>query len=194
MDVDKALSDLEIGITRLKRDYDRFFAGAEKLSPERERDRIAAEIRRLNTITMQNQGQRFLFQTLMARFYTYCELWNRLVRAKEEEGAAAAALAAAHRAATPPRPAAELRADGCVVSSAGGSPGLSGLYQKFLNMQAEAGEVGQKVSEKGFRQLVLGQYQQLCNRFGTDSIEFRVAVKDGKIQLKAKPVATKQAR
>lgn len=192
MDIDRALSDLEQDIAKLKRDFDRFLAGAEKVSPERERDRVLSEIKRLNSMTMQNSGQRFLFQSLMTRFYSYNELWNRLLRAKEEGVAAAAAASAAllHRPHQLPG-AAPAGADAWVLGSPKDVAPVGELYKKFLDVRQETGEVTQKVSEKAFHQLVMAQYQQLSNKYGTDRIEFKVAVKDGKVQLKAKPLGTK---
>ncbi|MBI2838106.1 MAG: hypothetical protein HYX75_07320 [Acidobacteria bacterium] len=192
MDIERALADLEQDIAKLKRDFDRFLAGAEKVSPERERDRVLAEIKQLNSMTMQNSGQRFLFQSLMTRFYSYNELWNRLLRAKEEGIAAAAASAAAALHRPQHMDAANaMRVDAWVLGSTKDAAPVGELYQKFLDVRSETGETTQKVSEKAFHQLVLAQYQQLSNKYGTDRIEFKVAVKDGKVQLKAKPLGTK---
>lgn len=194
MDIDRILADLEQDIARLKRQYDRFFVGAEKLSPERERERIANEVKRLNAMTMQSSGQRFYFQSIMSRFYSYCELWNRQQRAREE-GTIALPATLVHKVPKPlspvaaaPRAAAASQADeACLVRTAGDRSGIGKLYDQFVALRGQTGEDTQKLNMAGFEKLIDSQYKALAAKLGAQSIEFRVAIRDGKVQLKAKP-------
>ena len=192
MDLDKALGDLEIAIKKLKLDYERYFAGGEKIPPERERDRVAAMIKQLNTLSVQNHAQHFLFQVLMTRFYTYSELWNRQMRAREEgialTGIVPKARPAPTAAAAPPAPTKEYSS--VLASGEQGQP-IATLYGKFMEMRTQTGEPAEKVSPQAFQKLIQGQYKQLTQKFGTSAVEFRLTIKDGKVQLKAKPVETK---
>ncbi|MEW6363183.1 MAG: MXAN_5187 C-terminal domain-containing protein [Acidobacteriota bacterium] len=192
MDLDKELADLDLSITRLKLDYERFFSGGQKVPPERERDRVAAMIKRLNATSMQNFSQRYLFQVLMTRFYTYSELWNRQMRAREEgislTGIVPHARPAPAAAAAPPVRPTEYSA---VIGSPDHGQPISTLYGQFMELRSQTGEPADKVSPQAFEKLIQSQYKQLTQKFGASAVEFRLSIKDGKVQLRAKAIETK---
>jgi len=206
MDIDQSLNDLEQAITKLKLDFDRYFGGGEKTSPERARDRLAGFVKQLGAVQMQTSGQRFRYQTLVSRFYTYNELWNKLLRAKEE-GTSLVAVSARlprHRGAAPApekpapeRPAAVRPAapppdpDRCVFSSGLDNQQVAKFFDRFVELRTGTGEGAGKLSLQSFQKLVQSQIQQISKKHGSETVEFRLTVKDGKVQMSAKPVAGK---
>ncbi len=83
--VDQEISRIEDAIRKLKIDFDIYFAGAVKRPPLEARARLEANLKRL----MDNRGlsysQRYLMNTLIARFTSYRELWRRTMRARGED-------------------------------------------------------------------------------------------------------------
>ncbi len=199
LDIEKALTDLNQSIAKLKLDYERFLAGVVKITkefnPERERERIAVLIRQLNDMVMLNSGQRFYFQTLMSRFHTYCELWARLLRAKEEGLVLAAGGAPVHRPQAAARktepPVAAPDRSRCILQSANETSLVGALFERFIEMRSQTGEGAAKLSLPSFQNLIQGQYEKIASKYGPGDIEFRLGVKDGKVQLTAKPVGRK---
>lgn len=84
-DIDKQLGRMEDDIRKLKIDFDIFFNGATKRPPLESRARLESYIKRIADNRNLNYAQRYYFNTLVARFTSYRELWRRTLKAKGEE-------------------------------------------------------------------------------------------------------------
>jgi hypothetical protein len=79
------LGKMEDDIRKLKIDFDIYFNGASKRPPLEARARLDAFIKRLSDNRNLTFAQRYLFNTLVARFVSYRELWRRQLKAKGED-------------------------------------------------------------------------------------------------------------
>ncbi len=84
-EIDQQLARLEDDIRKLKIDFDIYFNGAVKRAPLEARARLDSYIRRLADNRNLSFAQRYYFNTLVARFTSYRELWRRTLRAKGDE-------------------------------------------------------------------------------------------------------------
>ena len=84
-EIDQKLSRMEDDIRKLKIDFDIYFNGASKRPPLEARARLEAYIKRISDNRNLTYAQRYLFNTLVARFVSYRELWRRNLKAKGEE-------------------------------------------------------------------------------------------------------------
>lgn len=84
-DVDIQLARMEDDIRKLKIEFDIYFNGASKRPPLEARARLDAFIKRLADNRNLTYAQRYLFNTLVARFVSYRELWRRNLKAKGED-------------------------------------------------------------------------------------------------------------
>ena len=84
-DIDQQLSRMEDDIRKLKIDFDIFFNGASKRAPLEARARLESYIKRIADNRNLSYAQRYYFNTLVARFTSYRELWRRTLKAKGEE-------------------------------------------------------------------------------------------------------------
>jgi hypothetical protein len=84
-EVDQQLSRLEDDIRKLKIDFDIFFNGASKRAPLEARARLDAYIKRVADNRNLTYAQRYYFNTLVARFTSYRELWRRTLKARGVE-------------------------------------------------------------------------------------------------------------
>lgn len=85
IEIDKQLARLEDDIRKLKVDFDIYFNGATKRAPLEARARLEAYIKRVADNRSLSYSQRYQFNTLVARFTSYRELWRRTLKAKGEE-------------------------------------------------------------------------------------------------------------
>jgi hypothetical protein len=85
VEIDKHLSRLEDDIRKLKIDFDIYFNGGSKRPPLEARARLDAFMKRLADNRNFTFAQRYLFNTLVARFVSYRELWRRTLKAKGED-------------------------------------------------------------------------------------------------------------
>lgn len=85
VEFDQKLSRLEDDIRKLKIDFDIYFNGSTKRAPLEARARLDSSIKRIADNRNMTFAQRYYFNTLVARFTSYRELWRRTLRAKGEE-------------------------------------------------------------------------------------------------------------
>ena len=84
-EIDQSLARLEDDIRKLKIDFDIYFNGGTKRPPLEARARLDAMIKRLADNRGLSYAQRYYFNTLVARFTSYRELWRRTLKAKGME-------------------------------------------------------------------------------------------------------------
>ena len=203
---------LEAELKRLESEYTLFFTGRLPRPPWENQKRVASLFKRYDRMYIQNTADRFRFQTLQMKWASSCELWERqlnaleggrprigrgarpsapapesvVVRVDKAEKADSTDLPAAPP--PPARPAARPH-DRVVGVTSFKDPGAQGdrvqeLYERLAQAKRDAGE--QPVAYDKFKELVRSQ----VNKLGSDGQEvaFRVAFKNGKVQLTAKTV------
>ena len=85
VEIDRQLARMEDDIRKLKVEFDIYFNGASKRPPLESRARLDAFIKRLADNRNLTYAQRYLFNTLVARFVSYRELWRRNLKARGED-------------------------------------------------------------------------------------------------------------
>ena len=85
LNLDQELNRLEDDIRKLKIEFDIFFNGGTRRAPLEARARLESRIKRIADDRSLSFAQRYYFNTLVARFTSYRELWRRSLKAKGEE-------------------------------------------------------------------------------------------------------------
>ncbi|MBX3292049.1 MAG: hypothetical protein KF881_04045 [Acidobacteria bacterium] len=84
-EIDLQLTRMEEDIRKLKIDFDIYFNGATKRPPLEAKARLESIVKRIADNRSLTYAQRYHFNTLVARFTSYRELWRRTLKAKGEE-------------------------------------------------------------------------------------------------------------
>lgn len=84
--IDEELTELEKKIRQLKIEFDIFFVGSKKSPPTNLRYTVETYIQRLLEDKRFTFAQKFKFNTLVARYNVYRELWRKKTQEKEEKG------------------------------------------------------------------------------------------------------------
>jgi hypothetical protein len=84
-EIDQHLVRLEDDIRKLKIDFDIFFNGGTKRPPLESRARLEANVKRIADDRNLSYAQRYHFNSLVARFTSYRELWRRTLKTRGEE-------------------------------------------------------------------------------------------------------------
>ncbi len=92
--IDKQLALLEEDIRKLKIEFDIFFNGGTKRAPYDTKNRVETMMKRLSDERTLTFAQRYLFNSIMARYTAFKELWRRTMQGREEGGAGNRAAAA----------------------------------------------------------------------------------------------------
>ncbi len=191
---------IESSIRRLQVEWEKFFGGVEKKPPNDMKTRLETLLRQYANVEVRASGDRFRYQTLLARYNTFNELWSKRLRALEEgrplgvHGLKADKLPPAptlpHEPPPPPVAARAAAGDGreVRVSHPERDEGaVRKLYDGFVRARMLAGETG-AVKYESFQKLIAQQATRILNDKGASAVDFRLETKDGKVSLKAKVV------
>ena len=203
--VEEDLAKIEEGIFKLQKEWDRFFSGQERKAPFEARQRLDRLVRRYIGVELRNNIERFRFQSLTAKYNTLSDLWNRKLRAIEEgrplssvqlkhvrEAEAEATATASAPAAAPSAGSKSMQSSAPALAEVRLSTlredeqGVKDLYEQFRAARASVGE--SEVKFESFRKLIAQQRSRLLEEKDAVAVDFRVALQDGKVALKAKPV------
>jgi len=190
------MARMETLFATVKRQYDLFFAGAVKEPPTADHQELARLVRYWATAGISQTAQQFLFQSFQNRFLLHHEQWNKWMRAREDGLVADPRLPMALRRAksafqelekgivkerTPePSPLQSARKD-----KAPPPDPARKLYEEFAAAKRAAGE-GLTMDFEAFRAFVEKQKAAIAQKYGAKKVDFAVAVKDGKVTLKAR--------
>lgn len=173
--LDQDVQVLTQWIEQFRIDSLRFFGGDLKIPPEDLKTQIAARFRQIRSGGVQGVADNFRLNSLEARFNSQLDLYNRKLREREQGGARRTASTPAD-----PDP-----MQGVVVGSGGDNNAVEVLY-KGLYLSTGARNPGMDLEK--FRSYIDRQAAVVRSKTGADNIQFRIAVEDGKMKIKAKPL------
>ena len=79
-EIDTHLEELEIRLERLRALYQMYFLGIEKIEPQVARKDVDRRIWMMRRAQIRNTRRRFKFNTLVQRYNTYQQYWQRILR------------------------------------------------------------------------------------------------------------------
>lgn len=79
-EIDGKLRDLKQKLETLRRNYEQFFVGSRERPPMNERRQVERLVRELERTKISNTSQRFRLRSLVQRFTSYRQKWNRVQR------------------------------------------------------------------------------------------------------------------
>ncbi|KAB0670147.1 hypothetical protein F6V30_08270 [Oryzomonas sagensis] len=175
--LEQALADLVLR-------YEQYFSGLEKREPLPLRGEVERTVRHYTGTPISNTMLKHKFATLVARFNTYREHWNRILRLMEEgkysrdrfisdlhqkqRGGASPAKA------EPDRP-----------TPAGPDNQVERVYREYCEARKSCNLPTDGISRDQIRAAIEKQKPALKGKLGTDDLAFRVVVENGKPKIKA---------
>lgn len=192
MALQEDLDRVEVMLRQLQVKWDLFFNGAEKKPPSELQTQVDSLLKRHSNAEIRNNGDRFRFQGLTARYTTFNELWQKKLRAREEgrlygmHGLKAEKMVPAGpplKLSFKPEAAPEFR----VTDPARDTAAVRALYEKFVEERRRLGESAAPAFD-AFQALIGKQAQKIREEKGAQAVDFRLETKDGKVSLKAKVV------
>jgi hypothetical protein len=192
--IPEELDLLDSQIQRLQIEWDKFFGGAERKPPHELIRRVEGLIRKHAYAEIRNNADRFRYQSLTSRYNSLNELWNKKMRAREEGQAfgihgphhvqAAESIAAPSQRTPNPPAQREVR----IIHANQDPQSVQTLFEQFVAARRAAGESA-TVKLESFQKLIQQQTTRIMSEKGARAVNFRIETRDGKVTLKAKPVA-----
>jgi hypothetical protein len=176
------IDKLEDDFKKLRVAYEKYFAGVEKLEPLKDRDAWRKRLRDLMTTRIANTAKRFRLQGLQATLVTHEQYWNRITRQIEEGTFKRDKIRAEKILSIGPPPPAPVAV---APRPAAATHPLQSLHSEYLAARKSLGQAD--ISIDALAKTVAKQTADLKERFKCEAVDFKVAVKDGKVILKATP-------
>jgi hypothetical protein len=180
---DEQLKRLEEDIRRLKIEFDIFFNGASKRPPYDTKGRVETMLKRLSDDRSLSFAQRYLLNSMGARYTSFRELWRRTMQGREEgRDAAAAARASARVEASSTENTTTFVCDDAHKDV----PTVKQLYDALIEAKMKCGEPTDDLSFPHFHHLVATKTDNLKERLGCERVRFSINVEGGRVSFKAK--------
>jgi hypothetical protein len=180
---DEQLSRLEEDIRRLRIEFDIFFNGAAKRPPYDTKGRVETILKRLGDDRTLTYAQRFRYNSLMARYNAFRDLWRRMMQGREEgrDSVSAARAQAKQETRIAIQPVSYVCADAHKDVQT-----IKNLYESLIEAKRKCGEPTQDLSFARFHSLIASKADGLKERFGCERVRFSVTVESGHVSFKAK--------
>jgi hypothetical protein len=181
--IDHETDRLEAEMRRLKVEYDIYFNGGTVRPPLDTKGRVETTIKRLYDARGMSFGQRFRYNSLVARYNVMRELWRRQTQDREESG-------------RPPTAEAQvaLRERLAVVrcNDPKAEPErVSEIYDRLIAAKRECGERIGPLTLDMFTQFLASRADQIKSNLDADKVEFVVGVDNGRVKFTARPASDK---
>ena len=184
LSVDDMLVRLEDDVRKLKVEFDVYFNGAAKRPPYDTKGRVETMIKRLGDERNFTYAQRYRYNSIVARYTSFRDLWRRTIQEREEgRGLVAQGGRAARRQQDEPH----LRRATFVCTDARADvPTVKGLYDALVRAKVQCGEPVDDFSFAQFHRMLAAKTDALKQRLGCDSVRYSVYLEGGKVSFKAK--------
>jgi len=179
---------LENKVTRLKVEYEQYFVGAVKREPVKDREEVERLIRRYSAANITNTAAKFKLQSIVSRFNSYRQYWNRTLRAIEE-GTYRRRAEGGKRVQSPPPPTERPRGEsGCGKDSSGtDDPFRKKIAEEYIEARRKCRESTSGITEDKISRTIEKNIRKVEERYKTRDVDVKVYVKDGKARLAIKP-------
>lgn len=185
MALEKDFAAFEEAIIRVGREYDVFLYGTGGRMPADGRRRLQEMARRLSATRVDSPADRYRMNTVLGRYTSQSELWDRAVRDKEEGRGRFSRPSAAS--------AVNVSAPASVNPVAEGSPDATGLasgddalFARFREARRERGDDVSRLSLEKFREQLAREREKLAERTGHAQWEFDLAEDGERVRLIAR--------
>lgn len=185
---ERDLDNLEDWIRRLKVEYEIYFNGNRRRPPDDLRARVEKLAKRLSEAAEMTYSDRFRYNTLVARFYLYRDLWRRQMQDRElglgprEEVAEREIAQASKPVRKPPE-----RIRISIADPEAEEEKVRQLYQSLLSLRGMDPGTPLGISYQQFVKYIAGRTQNIRAKYGCPSVMFIVALEEDAIRFTAKP-------
>ena len=181
--IDDQLTRLEDDIRRLKIEFDIYFNGASKRPPYDTKGRVETILKRLGDDRSLSFAERYRFNTLMARYNAFRDLWRRTMQGREEgKDPVSAARATAKREAVESFSKTTLVCQDATREV----ETVKNLYDALVDAKTKCGEPIDDFSFPRFHRLIASKAESLKTQLKCERVSFSVDVEGGHVSFKAR--------
>lgn len=181
--IDEQLVRLEDDVRKLKVEFDIYFNGSSKRPPYDTKGRVETLIKRLADERQLSYAQRYQYNSLVARYTSFRDLWRRTVQDREE---GRGFIRGGPKKEKDARPAAAERTTFVCGDAHADAPTVKSLYDRLIEAKRQCGERVEDFSFAQFQRMLAQKTETLKERLGCERVQYSVGLEGGRVQFKAK--------
>ena len=181
--IDEQLVRLEDDVRKLKVEFDIYFNGSSKRPPYDTKGRVETLIKRLADERQLTFAQRYHYNSLVARYTSFRDLWRRTIQDREE---GRGSLRGAAKKAKDASPANTERTTFVCADAQADVPTVKNLYDKLIEAKRQCGERVDDFTFAQFHRMIAQKTETLKERLGCERVRYSVQLEGGRVQFKAK--------
>jgi len=180
---EEELKLLEVKLTQLKLEYEKYFLGTRPMEPSQARSEVQKIVIRWSNTRITNTAQRFKFNSLNGRFQAFKRQWDNILRQIEagtyKRHVFKADLRDRERGVATP------------ASATGRAPGAASggdradLFETYRDAVMATGRSADGLTPEKLHRALAKQEAAIKQKFGCERVDFKVVVTDGKVKVKA---------
>jgi hypothetical protein len=180
------LSNFEDWLRRLKVEYDVFFNGSRKRPPEDLRARVEKLVKKLSQASNMTFSERFQFNTLVARFYLYRDLWRRTTT-RQELGIdrEQQAIPSKNQGATARTPGEESQVTIRIGDPETEHDKIRELYLALMRLGGEEALEKPRITYQQFETYVAHQTKSIRDKYKCSTVVFTLSVEEKAVKFRA---------
>ena len=181
---EEELNILEVKLTQLKLEYEKYFLGSRPTEPSQARSEVQKTVIKFSNMRITNTAQRFKFNSLNGRFQAFKRQWDNILRQIEagtyKRHVFKADLRDRERRFEEPSPGGPRASRGARASDRGGD-----LFEAYRDALMANGQNTKGLTAEKLQRAIAKQEASIKQKYGCDRVDFKVVVTDGKVKLKA---------
>jgi hypothetical protein len=172
---------LEIKLSQLKLDYEKYFLGTRPTEPAMARAEVQKMVIRFSNTRLTRTALRFKFNSLNGRYQAFKRQWDNILRQIE----AGTYKRHVFRADLRDRER-DIPADPKSAPSRGASGGQdTDIFETYRDAMLATGQDASGLTRAKLQKAITKQEAALRKKLGCERVDFKVVVQDGKVRLKA---------
>lgn len=180
---DEELKILEVRLTQLKLEYEKYFLGNRPTEPAQQRSEVQKTVLKFSNMRITNTAQRFKFNSLNGRYQAFKRQWDNVLRQIEagtyKRHLFKADLRDRARGIDPNAPADRSR------GPSDGGDARGALFETYRDAMMATGQNTKGLTPEKLQKAIARQEAAIKQKYGCDKVDFKVVVTDGKVKLKA---------
>ena len=178
---EEELKMLEIRLTQLKLEYEKYFLGTRPTEPAQARSEVQKMVIRWSNTRITNTALRFKFNSLNGRYQAFKRQWDNILRQIEAGTYKRHVFKADLRD----------RERGIGVDRTGSAPARaagddkSQLFETYRDAMMATGHSGKGLTPEKLQAALAKQEAAIKKKLGCERVDFKVVVSDGKVKVKA---------
>ena len=180
---DEEVKLLEVRLTQLKLEYEKYFLGTRPTEPAQQRSEVQKTVLKFSNMRITNTAQRFKFNSLNGRYQAFKRQWDNIVR-QIESGTYKRHVFKADLH-DRERGLGSTASGGAVKGRSRGGDDRGALFETYRDAMMANGQTTKGLTADKLHKAIAKQEAAIKQKFGCDKVDFKVVITDGKVKLKA---------